>query len=115
MNIRTVYSAAAALLILSVVGCHKHAATTSAPKTLEEGMANLRVAMATASPEVQSNYYHSVTYGIRYGDYANASLALQRIAGDASLNDQQKKAVSDVDELLKQAMANAQNPAAPAK
>ena len=100
-------------IVLSGVGCHKGGASGAAPKTLEESMANLRSALATASPEVQSNLYHGVNFNIRYGDYAKASATLQQMAGEASLNDQQKKAVTEANDLIKQEMANAQN-AAPA-
>ena len=104
-------------LILGGIGCHKSTNATggNAPKTIEEGVANLQAAVATASPEVQSNFYQGVSYGIRYGDYAKASSSLQQIASDPSLNDQQKKAVSDVSDLLKQAIANGRNPAQPAQ
>ena len=101
--------------ILGGVGCHKNSGSAKAPKSMEEGIANLRAALATANPEVQSNLYHGVTFNLRYGDYAKASDALQQMAGNASLNDQQKKAVNDANDLVKQAMATAQNPAPPAK
>jgi len=114
-TLRSVSVVGATLLLLGGIGCHKHASTANGPGNLEEGMATLRSAIATASPEVQSNFYHGVSYGIRYGDYANASLSLQQIAADPSLNAQQKKAANDVNDLLKQAMASAQNPAPPAK
>jgi len=103
-------------LFLGGVGCHKNAAATNAPKSLEEGIADLRAALVTANPVVQSNFYHGVSSYIRYAKYGEASSALeQMIASDPSLNDQQKKAINEVDDLLKQAMANQQNPAQPAK
>lgn len=101
------------LLVLGGIGCHKHASSGQA-KTLQEGIADLRTALASANPEVQSNLYHGVSYGLRYGDYAGASQALQSIASDPSLNDQQKKAVSEVSDLLKQQIESQQSAPAPA-
>lgn len=103
------------LLLVGGFGCHKHSAGTTVPKTLPEGIANLRAALATANPVVQSNLYHGVVSSVHAADYARASLALQEMAGDPSLNDQQKKAVNDVLDLLKQEQASPQNAAPPAK
>ena len=102
------------MVFVSGAGCHKNTEATEAPKTLEDGVAALRVSVATASPEVQSNYYNGVSYGIRYHDYARASAALQQIASDPSLTDQQKKLVSDVTDLLKQKIDSGQNATPPA-
>jgi hypothetical protein len=95
------------------MGCHKNVAT-SKPKTLEEGVARLRTALISANPEIQSNLYSGVCYDIRYGYLAKASLALQSIASDPSLNEQQKNAVNDVGDLLKQTIESQQNNAQPA-
>lgn len=103
------------LFVFGGIGCHKNSASAKGTKSMAEGMADLRLALATANPEVQSNLYHGVTFSIRYGDFAKASSTLQLMAGDASLNDQQKKAVNDANDLIKQAMANAQSSAPPAK
>ena len=96
------------LLVFGGVGCHKKV-TVGQPQTLPEGVARLQAALASANPEVQSNVYHGVFYSIRYGDYARATLALQQIAGDPSLNNQQELAVSNLSGLLNQ--ATAANPA----
>src|SRR5271170_6808883 len=88
------------LLVFGGVGCHKNV-TAGQPQTLQEGVARLQAALASANPEVQSILYHGVFYSIRYGDYAHASLALQQIAGDSSLNNQQELAVSNLTDLLK--------------
>lgn len=100
------------LLAFSGAGCHKKAADDR-PQTLEDGMTRLGASLITASPEVQSNLYNRVSRGIRYGNYSDASLGLQQIASDPSLNDQQKKLVNDVSGLLKQAenQRNAPKPA----
>ena len=97
------------LLALSSAGCH-HKAESAQPQTLQEGLAQLQASLATASPQAQSNFFSGVSYGIRYGSYAKASVALQQIASDPSLNDQQKKLVSAVSDLV-QKEAAAQAPA----
>jgi len=103
------------LLVLSVLGCHKNATAKGAPKTLQESVADLRAALATASADAQNNFNRNVANNIRYGDFPKASDALTQLAGDASLNDAQKKAANAVNDLLKQTMANAQNPPPAAK
>ncbi|MGC9944052.1 MAG: hypothetical protein ABSE48_19670 [Verrucomicrobiota bacterium] len=107
--------AIAALLAFSGTACHKKDAAGDRPQTLEEGMARLRTALSTASPEVQSNLYHGVNHSIRYADYSGASVALQQIASDPSLTTQQKNVVDDVDALLKQAIEKQQNTPQPAQ
>ena len=91
------------LLAFGSAGCHKKA-VAQAPQTLEQGVAELRTALVTASPEVQSNFYHGVSYSIRYGDYASATFAVQQMASDPNLSAQQKQAASAVGDLLKQEM-----------
>jgi hypothetical protein len=93
-----------ALCALIGSGCHKQSAvTSSAPQTLEEGMAQLQAALASASPQARSNFYNGVGMGMRYGDYNKATAALQQIASDPSLKEEQKKLVSTVGDLIKKA------------
>jgi hypothetical protein len=101
-------------LALSGAGCKKNQEPPKA-QTPEEGILQLRVALGTASPAVQKLYYEDVEQGIRYGKPLDAMVALDKIANDPSLNDQQKKAVSNVLELLKQSVQNQQKPAVPAQ
>jgi hypothetical protein len=96
------------LLALSQAGCKKQTVSES-PQTLAEGVAQLRAALSTASPEVQSNLYSGVSYNIRYGYYAEALAALGQITGSPGLSDQQKKMANDVAELLKKAIQDQQN------
>jgi len=100
----------AGLMLFSGVGCKKETASRQ-PQTLQDGIAQLRTALASASPQAQSNLYSGVIYGVRYGRYMDALVALDRIASDPSLNDAQKQAVSNMVDMVKQAMTNA--PAAP--
>ncbi|MGA2248756.1 MAG: hypothetical protein ABSH48_27695 [Verrucomicrobiota bacterium] len=99
-----------ALLSSGGAGCQKQVSAPQHPATVQDGVAQLKAALATASPVIQSNLTHGVGYNIRYGDYSSALLALQQIGGDPSLNDQQKKAVNDLSDLVKQAQ-NAGSPA----
>ena len=94
------------LIVFGGLGCHKNNATSERPQTLQDGVTQLQAALVSANPEVQSNFYSNVSYAIRYGNYARASSALQQIASDPSLNQQQAQAVSDVSNLLNQARAN---------
>ena len=96
------------LIFSSGLGCHKQNESAQ-PKTLDQALAGLRASLASASPEVQSNFYTTVNYGLRYGDYAKAEGGLQQIAGDPSLTAQQKQSVSEVDDLLKAAMQKQQS------
>jgi hypothetical protein len=93
------------LLVFGGMGCHKQTASFERPKTLDEGIVQLQAALATASPDARSNFNVGVNYNVRYENYAKADAALQQIASDPSLNDQQKKLVSDVSDLVKQAAA----------
>lgn len=102
------------LLAFSGAGC-KDKAASEKPQTVEQGVAQLRAVLATASPEVNSNLYSGVAYGVRYGNFVGALMALDKIASDPSLNERQKKTVNDVIDLLKQAIQNQQNPPQPAQ
>jgi len=81
---------------------------------VEAGSEQLRAALLNASPEVQSNLYNGVAYNIRYGNYENALMSLDRIANGPSLNDRQKKLVNDVIELLKSKIQSQDNAPKPA-
>lgn len=95
-----------ALLPYVGAGCHKQAVVAPHPETLQEGLDRLGTTLISASPAIQSNLVTGVSFGVRYGDYARASNALQQIASDPSLNQTQKDAVSDVSNLLNQAIAD---------
>ncbi len=101
-NARVISIVTAGVLAFCGAGCHKQSASSERPKSLNEGVIELQAALVNASPQAQSNFYNGVSYGIRYSDYAKALAALQQIASDPSLNDQQKKLVSDVGDLLQQ-------------
>ena len=104
----------ASLLVVGGAGCNKQQSSSAAPpKTLQEGIAQLQASLANASPQAQSNFY-AIYMGVRYTDYAKVTNAMQQLVSDPGLNDQQKKLVGDVGDLLKQAGAGQQNAAQPA-
>jgi len=104
------------LLALGGAGCKKKdTASSGSPQTLQQGMTKLRAALINAAPDVQSNLYSGVDRDIRYGQYPEALAAMDRIASNPGLNEQQKKLVNEVTELLKQAAEKQQGAAAPAQ
>lgn len=103
---------AAGVVAFSGAGCKKESAARQ-PQTIQDGVAQLRQVLNTANAQVQSNLYSGVVYAIRYGRYMDALVSLDQIVNDPSLNDTQKKAVSNTIDLVKQAMTQA--PAAPGK
>ena len=94
--------------------CEKNA-NAKKPQTVEEGLAQLRALLVDASPEVQSNLYNGVSYGIRYANYPQALAAMDSILADPGLNAQQKQAANDVTDLLKTAAQNQLNAPSPAQ
>lgn len=101
-----------AMTSFCAVGCHRQASAVP-PKTLGEAVTLLRASLVTASPQVQSNFYHGVSMGIRYGDYAGAEFALEQVGDDPSLTGPQKQLVAQVSNLVKQADEQQQNSGKP--
>jgi hypothetical protein len=108
MRIRIYFVIIGGVIFSSGIGCHKQSESAQ-PKTLDQALGELRSTLISASPEVQSNFYKTVTSGLRYGDYAKAEDGLQQLASDPSLTAQQKQAVSETDDLLKAAMQKQQS------
>lgn len=99
----------ASFLAFGVTACKK-STTFQKPQTIDQGVAQLREALANnTSVSVQSNLYSGVAYGIRYGRYADVLEALDRMSSDPSLTAQQKQLVNDVMDLTKAALQNDQN------
>jgi hypothetical protein len=88
-------------LVVAGLGCRKNA-DSAQPQTLEQSMAELRASLTSASTEARDTFYKGVTFGVRYGNYAEALEALDKIAADPSLTEPQKKLVAQVTEQLKQ-------------
>ena len=73
----------------------------------------LQAAFMTSTNADQREKLAKFQFGLRYGKYVDALMALDGLASDPSLTEQQKKVVNEVIEQVKQ-VANAQ-PAAPAQ
>ena len=95
--------AAGALLAVGVAGYGKNKAAPQ-PKTLQDGLSQMQASLGTASPAAQSNFYNHVQAGFRYDNLQQSLNGLEAIATDPSLNEQQKKLVSDVIALFKAKM-----------
>ena len=89
---------AAGLLAFGGIGCKKQ---EQPQPPLESSIQRLRAALVKASPEVQSNFYNGVDYNVRYENYVQAMMFVDRIANDPSLNPQQKKLANEAIEQLK--------------
>jgi len=88
--------ARAGLVALAGIGCKKE----EAPKTptysgVQINLPKLREALQNAGQDVQ-NLLAKVNFGIRYGKYVDALMALDKLKDDPSLNDAQKKVVTEV-------------------
>jgi len=102
-------------LMACAAGCNKSASSGQKPQTLEAGMAQLQAALTEANAVAQSNFYNSVSSGIRYGNYVQALEGMDRVNEDPTLNSQQKKVANDLMDLLKAAAQKQQNAPAPAQ
>jgi hypothetical protein len=103
--------------LLACPGCKKQAA---APAPTYGGvvvdMPKFNDAFANASPEIQTDVT-MVGFGVRYGDPVKSLMALDKLANNANLTEQQKKVVATLTEQVKQlaAQKEQQAPAAPAQ
>ena len=96
--------------VIALVGCGKKSSeSTPPPGTID--IMKLQEALQNATPEQRASL-DKVKMGIRYGQYPNALAELDKLANDAQLNAEQKKAVNDVIEQVKKAVT-APPPGAP--
>jgi len=94
--ILTVFAACA----MALTGCSKSGGTASVdPSPMEKSF-------ATAEASLKSAADTAVT-AIKKADYSGALSELQKLAGNAKLTDDQKKAVSDIIDQVKKAIADA--------
>lgn len=107
-----------ALGFVSLVGCKKSGGDQSggavAPTEIQGvkvDIGKLNQAMETATPEQQATA-RNIQMAFRYGQYEKALMEADKLANDATLNEQQKKVATDVLEQVKQVVAKA--PPAPA-
>jgi hypothetical protein len=91
------------LLFLDITGCSGKKttkATAGEPKTVETALGDLKAAMVTASPEAQNKFRSDVIFPVRYAKLDVALANLKTMAGDASLNAQQKDAVNGLIDVI---------------
>lgn len=62
------------------------------------------------NPEVR-NQMTQVAFGVRYGDYPKALMALDQLSSNANVSDAEKKVVNEVLEQVKKLAQNAPAPA----
>ncbi len=92
---------------LAPVGCgKKDAGSSGQPAALSIDVPKLRDAFATAGPDVKPLADEAVR-NIRYGNYAKAQEALEKLAAASGLTDAQKQVVTDVTAQVKQMAARA--------
>ena len=91
-----------------LAGCGKKDQTPPAPEYsgVKVDIPKLQQAFSGASQDLQ-NDVNDVTSSARYGLYTKSLAALDKLANNPALNEQQKKIVSDVTEQLKQVVAKA--------
>lgn len=99
----------AGLLVVAVIalaGCGKPSQSGPPPGTPMLDLAKLTEAFQTATPELRSSV-DKVRMGIRYSNYPDALVELDKLANDANVTEPQKKVVNDVIEQLKKVLAAA--------
>ena len=95
----TIWLIAVLLLCFSGAGCKKSGAGTA--KTPEEASFQLRMSLDKASPEVRKLFFDKVDPGVRYDKYPEALAALDQIASDPSIKEDQKKLITQLANMLK--------------
>ena len=97
--------------MIAVDGCKKQEAATGAQTAgVNVDINKMAADFASAGPEIQQSF-SQVRFALRYGQYDKAIAALNELANNASLNDAQKKQVSDLIAKIKQQQAKTQSPA----
>jgi len=115
MVTRLLCALTAALVIASAAGCKKGGSAGEAPKTIQDGLTQMQASLGTASRAAQSLFYQRVQTAYRYDNYPDGIAALEQIAADPSVNEQQKKLAGDLITLFKAKMQGAPAGGAPAK
>jgi hypothetical protein len=94
----TIWLTAVLLLCFSGPGCKKSGAGTA--KTPEEASFELRMSLQTASPELRE-LFNKVDQGVRYDRYPEALAALDQMASNPSIKEDQKKLITQLADMLK--------------
>jgi len=98
--------------VLALAGCGKEKPAATVMNGVTVDLPKLQEAFATASSELQTSV-SEVRMGVRYGVYARALTALEKLANAPGLTEDQKKVVAQVTEQVKQLASKA--PAPPAQ
>ncbi|MGA2863367.1 MAG: hypothetical protein ABSF95_02655 [Verrucomicrobiota bacterium] len=105
--------ALAGLVALAGTGCKKEEAPKMPTRdNVQINLPKLREVLANGGPDVQ-NLLAKVNFGVRYGKYMDALMALDKLKDDPSLNDAQKKVVTEVLGEIQQAAKNQEAAKAP--
>jgi hypothetical protein len=89
----------------ALAGCGK--SDQGRPQALPPAIDMPKFQQAFSSPTpAQQSTLEKVNEGVRYGMYPDALAALDKLASDPALTEPQKKAVSDLIQGIKQAMAS---------
>ncbi len=103
--------------VLVFAGCSKSSSSTKveAPKVnnVTVDVPKLQAAFAGVNdPEIQGALT-AVNFGLRYGQYMNSVVALDKLANNPNVTEPQKKVVNELIDQFKQVIASSQ--AAPAQ
>jgi len=99
----------------ALVGCSKSSSQPPPGAGPHVDTVKLRQAFANSTPEIHTAL-DQAAFGIRYGKYAQAQEALEKLAADPSLTEPQKKIVNDsLEQLKKMEEAQAAAPPTPAQ
>ncbi len=91
--------------VIALAGCGK--SSEPAPGAANSPMVDLMKlteAFQTATPELRGSV-DKIRMGVRYSNYPEALVELDKLASDANVTEPQKKAVNDVIEQLKKALS----------
>lgn len=99
---------ALALFALGVLGCKKNVEGSAVPEIngVKVDFPKLQHTFEGASPEIQQSVSETIQ-GVRYGMYEKSLEALDKLANDSNVNEEQKKVVNELIESVKQLMAKA--------
>jgi hypothetical protein len=97
----------AGLVALAGAGCKKEAAMPKMPtySKVQVNMPKLKQTLSTAGQDVQTAV-RAVSMKLRYGQYLQALMGLDKLKDTPGLNDAQKQAIDEVIEQVKQAAKN---------
>lgn len=97
---------------LGLVGCNK--APKAPPPPQIQGVTvdtpKLQAALSTNQTASVQEQMTQFLFGLRYGDYVKALMALDKLTTDPAVTEEQKKVVNEVIEQVKQVVNQQQKP-----